>query len=185
MKETILRGPSFILRPWQAGDEMALMAQMGNDAVASFLDDALPHPYSLQDAQDWIAVCYTPDKRATQFAIANMQNQPIGGIGWELGRGSTRATAIMGYWLGEQHWGCGIMTDVVRLCVRHLFTTTPILQRVEARVFAWNPASVRVLEKNGFVQDGVLRSGAMKGRRVGDLLVFGLTRGDFTELQIP
>ncbi|ELR14026.1 acetyltransferase [Acanthamoeba castellanii str. Neff] len=66
--------------------------------------------------------------------------------------------ADLGYWLAESHWGRGIMTDAVAAFVRYLFSDDfatrcnggqPII-RLEARVYAHNAGSGRVLEKAGF-----------------------------------
>lgn len=43
------------------------------------------------------------------------------------------------------------------------------LQRVEAFVLEGNPASARVLEKNGFRHEGTCRAGIRKGGRFHDL----------------
>ncbi len=64
-------------------------------------------------------------------------------------------TALFGYWLAEPFWGRGIMTAAAHACVDHVFADLPVV-RLEAPVFAWNPASMRVLEKCGFAREGVL-----------------------------
>jgi RimJ/RimL family protein N-acetyltransferase len=58
-------------------------------------------------------------------------------------------TATLGYWLGEDFWGRGIMTEAVAAFIDFCFENFP-LRRVSAEVFANNPASARVLEKAGF-----------------------------------
>ena len=52
----------------------------------------------------------------------------------------------MGYWLGEECWGRGIMTEAVTAVTDFCFDNFP-LRRISAEVFANNPASARVLEK--------------------------------------
>jgi len=51
------------------------------------------------------------------------------------------------------------------------------LIRLEAPVFEWNLASMRVLEKCGFVQEGVLRASAVKDGRVIDRVLYALVDG--------
>ena len=48
--------------------------------------------------------------------------------------------------------------------------------RLEARVFAWNPASMRVLEKVGFVREGVLRYSIFKDSQILDSVLYALVR---------
>jgi RimJ/RimL family protein N-acetyltransferase len=48
--------------------------------------------------------------------------------------------------------------------------------RVHAEVFAWNTASMRVLEKAGFIKEGVLAKSAIKDRKIIDQIVYGRVR---------
>lgn len=50
------------------------------------------------------------------------------------------------------------------------------LVRLEAPVFAWNPASMRVLEKAGFEREGILRSSVFKDGQVIDQVLYALIR---------
>ena len=80
--------------------------------------------------------------------------------------------AELGYWLGRQHWGRGHMTRVV---AAYLDWVVPTLQlvRVEANVLDTNPASARVLEKNGFVEEGCRRAAIRKADGLHDVRLFG------------
>ena len=80
--------------------------------------------------------------------------------------------AELGYWLGRQHWGRGHMTRVV---AAYLGWVVPTLQlvRVEANVLDTNPASVRVLEKNGFAEEGCRRAAIRKPDGLHDVRLFG------------
>ena len=52
----------------------------------------------------------------------------------------------IGYWIARDHWGRGIATTAVALMLRE-FTRRPLV----ATAAGHNVASIRVLEKNGFV----------------------------------
>lgn len=84
---------------------------------------------------------------------------------------------IVGYWLGEPFWGRGIATEALALLVGYAFERFPF-HRLEANVKAWNPASGRVLEKNGFRLEGRLRDRIFKDDAYVDQLVYGLLRGE-------
>jgi RimJ/RimL family protein N-acetyltransferase len=45
-------------------------------------------------------------------------------------------------------------------------------------VFEWNPASARVLEKNGYAFEGRLRRSVFKDGVLGDTLVYARLRDD-------
>ena len=116
------------------------------------------------------------DRPETAFAIASAE-EAIGGIGLHRQGDFMRRSAELGYWLGEAVLGtrhrdrCGAGRD--RLGVPHLD-----IDRIFAQVFAWNPASARVLEKAGFTFEGRLRGAVYKDGRTTDLLSYGLLRTD-------
>jgi RimJ/RimL family protein N-acetyltransferase len=76
------------------------------------LRDEFPHPYTVGDAEKFIAHVVTL-KPKTIFAIAT-EDEAIGSMGIIPGVDVHRFTAEMGYWLGEPFWGRGIMTQLGR-----------------------------------------------------------------------
>ena len=104
---------------------------------------------------------------------------PAGGIGLKTTNNSNTQHAVeLGYWLGEQYWGHGIVSEAVSLVVNYAFSDqftkfnkdTKVL-RIEACIFEHNQPSAKVLTKNGFtfeslkkhayVKDGKLINGLM------------------------
>lgn len=161
------------LRPWRAGDEPSLVRHADNPNVSRNLKDRFPYPYTAADAADWIrhAGSQTPSR---SLAIV-VDGAAVGGIGIELGTDVFRRSAEIGYWLGEAYWGRGIATEALRAMTEYAFAHFDIC-RLEAGVFDWNPASARVLEKNGYVLEGRARLGVIKDGRMGDRLLYALIR---------
>jgi [ribosomal protein S5]-alanine N-acetyltransferase len=161
------------LRPWRAGDEPSLVRYADNRNVSRNLKDRFPSPYTTADAEDWVtlASAQTPP---TSLAIV-VDGAAVGGIGIELGTDIFRRSAEIGYWLGEPFWGRGIATEALRAMTEYAFERFDIC-RLEAGVFEWNPASARVLEKNGYVLEGRARLGVLKNGRLGDRLLYALVR---------
>ncbi len=168
------------IRDWVDGDAHSLARYADNRAVAKWLRDRFPHPYTISDARAFLAAVEALSLRST-FAIA-MDEEAIGGIGLEFGADVHRFTAELGYWLGEPFWGRGIMTDAVRHFATWAFEHFE-LHRIYATVFAGNQASVRVLEKAGFQCEGRLRASVFKNGRIMDQLLYarigakGITNG--------
>jgi RimJ/RimL family protein N-acetyltransferase len=163
------------LRPWRPGDEASLVRHANNRNVWRNLRDLFPSPYTLADARRWIA--HTATRPAdTAFAVV-VEGEAAGGIDFRLGEDVFLGTAEVGYWLGETYWGRGIMTEAVRALTAHAFARLA-LRRVEADVFAWNPASARVLEKAGFRLEGRFRNCVLKDGKVTDRLVYARLRED-------
>jgi RimJ/RimL family protein N-acetyltransferase len=119
----------------------------------------IPHPYTSKNADWWIK--HVKDKkreigRLTNFAIRDQNMNLIGGIGYHLKYGITSHKDEVGYWLAKEYWNNGIMTKVVKKFCEMGFNENNLI-RIEAIVFESNIASARVLEKNGFKKEGLLK----------------------------
>ena len=86
-----------------------------------------------------------------------------------------RQTAELGYYLAEEYWGQGIVTEAIRQICGLLFETTDIL-RIYAEPFSYNIGSRRALEKAGFTCEGVMKNNAVKNGKVQDMTLYSLTR---------
>jgi len=135
--------------------------------------DAFPHPYTLRDAERFIAMA-THDRSALLLAI-DVDGEAVGGIGIHPLTDVYRGTAEIGYWLSEEYWGRGIVTDAVRSMIPLAFDRFPIA-RLQAGIFESNPASMRVLEKCGFCREAVHRSAITKNGVLMDEYLYALVR---------
>jgi len=106
-----------------------------------------PHPYTPDDADHWLAVA-AADPCPEGIWTIEVVGEAVGGLGLLRQRDVECCSAETGYWLGEAHWGRGIVSDAVNR-VTELARAEPDLVRVYAAIFAWNAASMRVLERNG------------------------------------
>jgi [ribosomal protein S5]-alanine N-acetyltransferase len=159
------------LRPWHPGDAEALVRHANDRDVWINLRDRFPHPYTPEDADAWIALASSAEP-VTSFAIVH-GGEAIGGIGVELGGDVHRISAEVGYWLGRAHWGRGVMSAVLPEFSRWAMGSYGLL-RIFATAYAWNPASVRVLEKSGYAFEGRLRKSVLKDGKVTDQMMYAL-----------
>ena len=166
----ILDCGDFILRPLRAGDEASLVENANDREVWRNLRDRFPHPYTLADAAEWIRLVEAQPRPPMQFGVI-LGDAAIGGIGLEKRADVHRKTAEIGYWLGRRHWGKGIATAAVRRLTEHAFAAFD-LERLEAAVFAWNPASARVLEKAGYRLEARLERSVFKDGELTDTLLY-------------
>lgn len=164
-----------ILRKWRLSDAEELAAALNNEKILNNLRDGLPFPYTEQDARDYIASMLSSDEDST-FAYAITQNdRVIGSIGAFRQGNIHRQTAELGYYLAEEYWGRGIMTEAIRQLCEIVFDTTDIL-RIYAEPFAYNTGSRRALEKAGFAFEGTMKNNAVKNGKVLDMALYSLTR---------
>lgn len=170
----MISADGLLLRPWEARDIDALLRYANNRNVWINLNDRFPHPYLRADAEAWVARCAASAANPMHFAMI-VDDHAIGGVGLEMLSDVHRLTANIGYWLGEPFWGRGLATAAVRALSDYAFRTFP-LERLQAFVFEWNPASARVLEKAGYTFEGRLRRSIVKDGRIGDSLVYARLR---------
>lgn len=160
-----------IVRPWTTADAESLQRHANNRHVSIHLRDRFPYPYALENAKTflgWLANQPSP----TVWAI-EVDGEAVGGIGIELHSDIERVSAEIGYWLGEQVWGRGIATEALRAVTREAFIRYD-LTRIYAVPFADHPASIRVLEKAGYVKEGVMRHSAIKDGKVRDQALYAI-----------
>ena len=165
-----LHGDGFVLRAWRAEDLDALLLHADDPQVQRGLSDRFPHPYSRDDGEAFLA------GRVVDFGVPvlaiEIGGEACGGIGARPGHGERAHGAELGYWLGRRHWGGGHMTRIVAAYLDWLVPALA-LRRVEASVLAGNPASARVLEKNGFLEEGLRRGAGLRQDGPHDLRLFG------------
>ena len=157
----------YTLRRWQSGDEKSLLKNANNYKIWRNLKDIFPHPYTLTDAYEWVKMAASSSET---FAI-EVNGQAVGGIGILLKEDIYRKNAEIGYWLGEVHWGQGIVTAAIAEMVDYTFKNYDI-NRIYAGVFAYNLASMRALEKAGFSQEAVLKQSLVKENELFDEHIF-------------
>lgn len=84
------------------------------------------------------------------------------------------------YFLAEDHWGKGMATEAVRIVVNFLFEEVGI-NRIQAEVIPANEVSKKVLLKNGFLKEGLLRQASVwSGKGIVDLEIYSILKEDYT-----
>jgi [ribosomal protein S5]-alanine N-acetyltransferase len=161
------------VRSWRADDATSLVRHANNRKIWRNLRDRFPYPYTPADADAFLrsVIGLTPE---TSFAIA-VDGAATGGIGLTLAEDIHRRTAELGYWLGEEYWGRGIASAAVRAVTEYAFSHHDLV-RIWAGVFAWNPGSMRVLEKVGYLREATLRKSAFKDGEIVDEVIFAAVR---------
>jgi [ribosomal protein S5]-alanine N-acetyltransferase len=160
------------IRQWCAEDAVDLARQANDTGVAANLRDAFPNPYTVDDANIFLARVIN-DQPMTNFCL-DIGASAAGGIGLRLGSDIYRRTAEFGYWLGRAYWNRGIMSEAVGAFSDAAFEAFD-LRRLYAEPFANNTASVRVLEKAGFILEARLKNNVMKAGQLLDSFVYAKT----------
>ena len=161
------------LRPFKLSDVEDFMSWAGDDRVTRYVrwntitsreeafkylkEVAIPHPWRR-------SIC--------------LDDRSIGYISVKPESGDDRCRAHTGYALGWEYWGQGIVTVALKMALSIVFKEFPDLVRVQALVEVENKGSQRVLEKVGFLKEGLLRKYGFNKGEVRDMFIYGFLSTD-------
>ena len=137
-----------VLRPLRESDVETLVVELNNFNITRNTA-RIPYPYSEQDAEDYLTYKRSLNSQSLALAIS-LSAAPaelIGGISYLYSTGKNDAE--LGYWLSEDHWGKGLMTEATAAMVKHAFNTLHI-EKLVACYHNDNPVSARILTRLGF-----------------------------------
>ena len=137
----------------------------------------MPYPYTEQDGKEYISATLSANENETFAFAITVDEKAIGSIGAFRQENVHRRTAELGYYIAEEYWGKGIMTEAVKQICKYVFDKSDII-RIYAAPYAHNIASCRVLEKVDFQYEGTLRSNAIKNGKVVDMKMYSLLKGE-------
>ena len=159
------------IKKWELLDAADLAKALSNKKIQDNLRDGLPYPYTEKDGTEYISAMLSADENETFAFAITIENKVVGSIGIFRQENIHRQTAELGYYVAEEYWGQGIMTDAVNQICEYVFENSDII-RIYAEPFAYNIASCRVLEKAGFQYEGTLRNNAVKNGKVIDMKMY-------------
>lgn len=165
------------IRKWELADAKDLAVALSNTKIQDNLRDGLPYPYTEQDGVDYISAMLSADENDTFAFAITVEGKVIGSIGVFRQGNIHRQTAEIGYYISEEYWGKGIMTEAIKQTCNYVFDKSDII-RIYAEPFAYNVASCKVLEKAGFQYEGTLRKNAVKNGKIIDMKMYSLLRNE-------
>ena len=133
-KRLVLKKPGY-------KDKQSIISQIGDWEIAKWLS-SVPHPYTENDADEWIRTLSRQDLTFNIFENDSL----VGGI--ELTPHEDNFHEL-GYWLGRQHWGQGFATEACRGLL-HYATDELGLRNFKSSYMKGNDDSAKVLKKLRF-----------------------------------
>ena len=164
------------LRPLRSSEAGRMAELANNEKIARNLRDGFPHPYTLADAENFLSK-FTNQDPVTYFGI-DFNEEYVGNISLVPCQDIYRMSAEIGYFIGEPFWNKGIVTTAVNLITEYGFQQLGII-RIQTGVFEYNTASQRVLEKCGFVKEGVFRKSVIKQGKLWDEVRYAKLKPEF------
>ncbi len=174
----VLETPRLRLRPLELSDASAIQKAAGAREIADTMI-SLPHPYPAGEAERYI-IRQQYEREAGRSATFTIEQKADG---WFCGLVELRdidrehLQAELSFWLAVDAWGQGYMSEAIHAVVRYGFANLG-LNRLYAHHMLRNPACGRVLEKNGFKQEGLLRQRVRKWGQFEDVSLWAILRKD-------
>jgi RimJ/RimL family protein N-acetyltransferase len=179
---TRLTGRNVVLRKLSPTDAGSITEHIKDKAVIRWLL-VVPYPYRKRDAERFIRARQNErrTRKSYTFGISPKgKNEIIGIIDLsDIDREDKKAE--IGYWIGKRFWGRGLMTEAINLMAGFGFRELR-LNKIYARIFEGNLASMKALEKNNFLHEGILRNEIRKYGRWIDEYYYGLLRSEYKRL---
>ena len=172
-----------ILRQPRMKDAKDLIDNINNLNVSKYLL-VVPYPYTVKDARWWINHCKEKERERPRTSYGfnielKSERRIIGGIGISK-IDARQGTADIGYWIGEDYWRKGIVTEAATRLIDFGFKKLK-LRRIQAAIFVENEASQGLARSLGFQYEGRLRK-ACKAKSTGkihDEFIYALLRKDW------
>ena len=165
-----IEGEGYVIREFSYSDCESLAENADNNKIWNNLMENFPHPYTKQDAFDYISMVKAMPGKPMRFAI-EVEGKAVGSIGFGSEGDVERVTAEVGYWIGEKYWGHGIMSKVLEDITEYAFQNFHY-EKLYTIVFSTNPASMHVSQKAGYRQEAVLHHAAVKNGHLVDFYYF-------------
>lgn len=150
----------------------------GNKKIAEMTLN-IPHPYNENDAIFWINSINQGFDNQTQYSFGiriKTSNEFIGGMGLKVNNRFNRAE--LGYWIAEPFWNKGYATEALKAILKFGFEVLH-LNKIYATHLLENPASGKVMIKNGMIKEGELKDHVKKGDVYQSLIQYRLTKTEF------
>lgn len=141
----IIETDRFLIRNWIEADAERLVETRKDESISKGLDEINNHPYTLAYAIEHIRLSQKEDNRS--FAIT-IDNKVAGEIGSVLKDKPLVASTT--YWISQEYRVRGIATEALIKFTEYILENYPIYC-MEVSVLKWNTASIRVLEKAGYI----------------------------------
>ncbi len=171
----------FELRKWKKDDVFDVAYFANNRKISCKLKDAFPYPYTLSDAEKYITKCLSSDENKMYCRAIVVNGRVAGSIGIYFGTDILSRTCEIGFWLAENYWNHGIMSEALKQITNDIFSNFDVV-RISARPFSNNIGSRKALEKAGFELEGIMKKGAFKDGKYIDYCMYALLRDDEPEI---
>lgn len=174
----ILETKRLVLRKITKEDANSILRYLADEEVMKYY--GLEPFKSIEDALDEISWYETiqNNKRGIRWGITlKGQGTVIGSCGFH-NHAAQHFRSEIGFELSKEQWGKGIAAEAVGAIIHYGYEQMNF-QRIEALIEPPNHASQKLVEKLGFIREGLLRSYEFTNNKFDDLYMYSLLKRDF------
>ncbi len=167
-------GDGLVLSPLVSDDaeELFTLTDRNREHLSYWLP-WVPFVREIGDSLEFITGCEAALSKGERTELAVRWNGRIAGVLGTHELHANRVWVSLGYWLGKEYEGKGLMVRSANALVEHLFRDLGF-HRVEIRCEPENLRSRAIPERLGFRQEGTLRGNGKIGGRFHDSMVYGM-----------
>lgn len=173
-----LKSERLTLQAFKLDDAKDVQKLAGDKRIAVTTLD-IPHPYPDGAAEEWIATHqkeYEENKSIIWAITKNDNEKLIGAISFTLRLEFSKAE--FGFWIGVPYWNKGYATEALSTILKYGFEELK-LNKIYAHHFHTNPASGKVMLKNGLKEEGYLREDIIKNGKYIDVKIYSILRSEY------
>ena len=176
----MLETERLILRPLTTTDAPLFQTLVSAREIADTMI-AIPYPYPEGEAAKYVAKQITEFKagQSFAFAIALKSEQSFCGVIEIRAIEQEHSQAELSFWLAPRVWGQGYMSEALNPVLQFSFEALK-LNRLYAHHMVRNPGSGKVLQKNGFLEEGILRQRVYKWGVFEDVKLWAILRKEWS-----
>lgn len=164
---------NILIRTFRYKDNTSFALLANNRNIWNNLKNYIPFPYTVKDAEYFIELTMKENPQMN-FAIEYC-GKFVGAIGLVPLKDVYSKSAEIGYWIGEPYWNNNIATSAVKSVTKYGLLNLNFA-RIQAGVFEYNRASMRVLEKCNYKKEGIFVKAVWKNNQFCDEHKFAILK---------
>ena len=178
MLPELLETARLALRPFTTSDTRDVYSYWRSDSGWERFNASVPSNFTETDAQRFVTEMIGRNREEQPSWAIVLQHSVVGVV--SLSFEQDHRVCVIGYGVHGDLRGRGLSAEAAQFVIEKAFEVYPQLQRIRAHTDSENVASIRVLEKLGFLHEGTLRANQFVKGDLRDEAVFGLLRSDLS-----
>lgn len=168
-----------VLRKFEEEDYLAMYENWASDEEVA-KNAGWPKHEKKEDTKELVKMWVEEYQEENVFNwIIVLDKVPIGSI-TVVSKDMNNHTCELGYNIGRKYWNQGYATEAIHDVVEYLFNSN-LFDTITAQCFEFNIPSIRVLEKNGFIKEGILRNRYIMNNKKINLVELSLLKEDYSK----